>query len=90
MARPRSNSGRALNHKWNVGASHSLYRQKGDWYHVLTKFPGALFDPNGYVMFKTRKQFVRCPHITIGQRVHVPLSISQMPSYVRVTPARKN
>lgn len=85
MALPRSGSGRELNRKWNVGALHALYRQEGDWYHLLERFPGALFDRNGYVKFETREQYLRCPYITIGQRVHVPLGISRMPDYVRVS-----
>lgn len=46
-------TGRRLNEKYKVGAVHSLYRENGYWYHALDKFPGALFDAKGYVLFKT-------------------------------------
>jgi len=35
----------------------SLYRKTGDWYHYLTKFPGALLDSDGYVIFETEAAF---------------------------------
>jgi len=46
-----------LNHKWGVNAKHALYRDDGRWYHVLEKFPGALFDSHGYVFFKPKAIF---------------------------------
>src|SRR5260370_42522007 len=49
---PRS-KGRELNEKWDVGARHALYRESGDWYHVPRRFPAALFDAHGYVLFET-------------------------------------
>jgi hypothetical protein len=47
-------TGRELNQRWGVGARHALYRETGDWYHVLKRFPAALFDANGYVRFESR------------------------------------
>jgi len=47
--------GRDLNELWQVGALHALYREDGKWYEHLERFPGALFDYNGYVIFKTKK-----------------------------------
>ena len=49
--------GAMLNHKWGVNAKHALYRDDGRWYHVLEKFPGALFDSHGYVFFKPKAIF---------------------------------
>ncbi|MFQ5751629.1 MAG: hypothetical protein ACE5HI_06480 [bacterium] len=54
--------GRTLNKKWQVGAKHALYRKTGDWYHKLNKFPGALFDAYGYVIFETEKEFYSCDY----------------------------
>ena len=45
-------TGRNLNEKWKVGAKHALYHKDGTWYERLEKFPGALFDPYGYILFE--------------------------------------
>lgn len=54
-------SGKKLNDEWGVGAAHALYREDGTWYHVLEKFPGALFDAHGYVLFETETAYRNCP-----------------------------
>jgi 5-methylcytosine-specific restriction protein A len=74
-------SGRKLNRAWSVGAAHALYHAKGQWYHCLTQFPGALFDPDGYVVFVSEADFRGCSHLQIGEHVHVPGSLKQIPSY---------
>ena len=45
------------------GKAPALYREDGKWYHHLKKFPGALFDFNGYIVFATRRgvRSVRVP-----------------------------
>src|SRR5688572_6253902 len=81
---PAQMSARLLNRKWNVGAKHALYRADGKWYHPLTRFPGALFDSNGYVLFGTRAEYEGCPQLQIRQDVHAPAGIASIPGYVAV------
>jgi hypothetical protein len=76
-------TGNKLNQVWNVGAKHALFRRSGDWYHRLERFPGALFDLNGFVRFKNKKQFTSCRYLQIKQDVHVPGGISKIPTYIR-------
>lgn len=76
--------GKLLNHRWQVGASHALYDKDGKWYHRLTRFPGVLCDPFGYVLFNTPSEFLRCSWLKIGEEVHVSGHISDIPTYVRV------
>lgn len=77
----RSNSGESLNREWNVGARHALYHKDGTWYMPLERFPGAYFDPNGYVVFTTEHEYVNNPHLSIGERVNVRGGISRLPGY---------
>lgn len=84
MFRERSGSGRALNEKWLVGAQHALYHRSGTWFHLLERFPGALFDANGYVLFDTQERFTNYPGVHIGKHVTVPGGISQLADYVRI------
>ena len=78
-------TGARLNGAWGVGAAHALYIHDGDWYHHLKRFPGALFDRNGYILFETEADYRNCPHISLGKDVSVPKpGISAIPGYIRV------
>ena len=79
----RSNSGRKLNVEWGVGADHALYHKAGTYYEHLRSFPGALFDENGYVLFRTEAEYLQAPGLQHGQQLNVPRGISSMPGYVR-------
>lgn len=46
-----------LAEKYAISAEHALYRETGDWYHVLNKFPGVLFDKHGYIFFPTQEDY---------------------------------
>ena len=79
-------TGRMLNRKWSVNVKHALYREDGRWYHVLERFPGALFDAHGYVVFLTERDFRNCSYLSIGDEVNVksPRGVAAIPGYVRV------
>jgi hypothetical protein len=82
-------TGRELNEKWGIGAQHTLYRKDGTWYHRLERFPGALCDKNGYVLFKTPRDLQTCPGISIGKEknwISVPGGIASLPGYRRAEP----
>jgi hypothetical protein len=87
------NIGQDLNVKWGVSAKHALYRENGTWYHLLERFPGALFDMNGYVLFETKDAYEHCPGVLMGKRanwLNVPDGIASLPNYVRITPENPN
>jgi hypothetical protein len=72
-----------------VGAVHALYRENGYWYHALDKFPGALFDANGYVLFKTTTDYQKCGAVKKGpdpNHIHVLGTISALPFYIPLNP----
>jgi len=77
-----------LKEKWGVDAVQVRYRETGDWYGPLTRFPAALFDLHGYILFPTEEAF-RTPspyiHIYPGEQIGFPerKGISAMPGYVR-------
>jgi hypothetical protein len=84
MATRRSVNGRQLNERWGVNAEQALYSKSGRWYHLLDQFPGALFDPNGYVLFQTVEEYLACPQLRIGKELNVRGTISAIANYVRV------
>lgn len=80
-------TGRRLNARWGVRALHALYHQDGTWYHVLKRFPGALFDAHGYILFEDRPALLSSAGMTIGEDknwINFPLGISGLAGYVKV------
>ena len=85
MAEPRSDTARKRAARWGLAVEHVLYRRTGDWYHKLERFPGALLDEHGYIVFDTREAFELCPWLRIRQDVGVPNGgIKKIPGYVWV------
>ncbi len=77
--------GPRLNEAWGVGAAQARYSHDGHWYARLVRFPAALFDAHGYVLFATEEEYLSSPHLNIGKQISVPQpGISGMPGYVRV------
>jgi len=76
--------GELLNQCWKIGARHSLYHKDGTWYHQLKRFPGALCDPYGYVLFTTEQDFRNCANLKIDKDVNVKGHISKIRGYTRV------
>jgi 5-methylcytosine-specific restriction protein A len=80
---PKKITGSFLNALWSIGAKHTLYSHDGTWYHQLTRFPGALCDSEGYVLFRTKDSFEVCPYLRINQDVRCRGGIQQIPDYIR-------
>ena len=80
--------GRKLNQEWGVRAAHALYSQDGTFFHLLEDWPGALFDQEGYLLFKTRAQYQRYidRHFLndSGKRLKANHGISSLPGYKRM------
>ncbi len=81
---PRRMSGDKLNREWKVGARQALYHKDGHWFNNLNLFPGALFDPNGYILFKTDQEYLKCKYLKIGKETNVPKGIWSIPGYVKM------
>jgi 5-methylcytosine-specific restriction protein A len=75
---------KSLAKDWGLQLAHAAYHWKGEWFHHLTSFPGALFDPQGYVEFPTAGDYRSSPHLRLNQHCHCPGGISQMPGYIRI------
>lgn len=77
-------NGAILSRRWNVSVKHALFSETGNWYHHLKKFPGALFDSKGYLLFETKEDYLACPSLNIKQDIWVPRGISSATAYVQV------
>lgn len=78
-----SGRGSTLNREWRVGAAHALYHKDGTFYERLKRFPGALFDAVGYVVFQSEEELERCRSVQLGKKLNVPAGISYLPGYKR-------
>ena len=59
-------TGKHLIGKWKIKASQAYYHKTGKFYMPLKRFPGALCDRHGYVLFKTEEEHMRCPQLRHG------------------------
>jgi hypothetical protein len=76
--------------KWGITVEHALFSSKGNWYHVLRKFPGAYLDPDGYVIFETVAEYRGYPGLTFGRDrggVGISRGIRSLPDYVPMAAA---
>lgn len=83
---------RFLNKQHKLGAAHALHEVNGRWYHLLQRFPGALFDAEGVVIFKTESAIETCSGVKIGpdpNQLHVKDGISSLPGYKVLEPPPK-
>jgi hypothetical protein len=80
---PRT-TGRQLARDWGVPVKHAHYGANGSWFHQLHEFPGALFDPTGYVMFETVAGYRKALGAQIKQDINVHGGIASLPGYVRI------
>ena len=72
-----------LNQSWKAGAIQARYSANGDWYAKLSRFPAALFDARGYLLFETEEAYLNFPHIRIAKQIGVPKpGISAVSGYV--------
>ena len=71
--------------RWGLSVRHALYRETGNWYHQLHRFPGALLDADGYVIFESEQAFRTCPQLQVRKQVSAPKGIKAVPGYVYVS-----
>ena len=64
---PDNQRGKDLAKRWGLNVQQALYRKTGDRYHQLKKFPGALLDADGYVIFEREELFKAFPQLRIGK-----------------------
>jgi hypothetical protein len=82
--RGRQLRGKELSRLWGVKAEHALYHKDGTFYENLHRFPGALFDRNGYVRFETEHEYRQCPYLNIGKKLNVRHGIASIPGYKHI------
>jgi hypothetical protein len=70
--------------KWGVNAVQGRFHREGTFYEHLTRFPAALIDPRGYIVFETEEDLRKSPRIKLGKKLNVRGGISTIPGYEKV------
>ena len=70
--------------RWRVRVNQGYYHCDGKFYNNLKEFPGGLFDPDGYVIFRNEQDYNNCPHLNIGVRTNATRGISRIPGYIKM------
>jgi hypothetical protein len=70
--------------RWKIPVRQARFHQDGHFYETLQKFPAALCDPKGYIIFATEEDYLNCYFLKIGpKKVNVKGgTISKIPNYV--------
>ena len=85
-----SRTGEEYNRKWGIGAKQARYHKDGHFYGLLERFPAALCDPQGYVLFQTKEEYQRLDPDYLGlgeKKCNVrdrAAGISGIPGYIKV------
>jgi len=80
----KTNSGDNLKRVWNIPAVQVRYHKDGTFFMPVDKFPAALCDPNGYVLFKTKEEYEKSSYLELGNRLNVRHGIWRIPGYIKM------
>ena len=80
----KTNSGENLKKEWNIPAVQVHYHKDGTFFMPVDKFPAALCDPNGYVLFKTKEEYKKSSYLDIGKRINVRRGVWKIPGYIKM------
>lgn len=70
---------------WGVNIVDGKYSEWGNYFNNLERFPAALFDENGYVIFHTEDEYINCPYLEITKKTNCrEPGISKIPGYKRM------
>ena len=75
---------KTLANQWNVKAQDVRYHRDGHFYENVRNFPAALFDPNGYILFRTEAELRGVQRVKIGKKTNVRGGILSIPGYKRM------
>lgn len=75
-------NGNQLAKKWGLKTAQARYNSKGNWYHTLNRFPAALLDAKGYIIFQNDEELRSYPGVKVTEHINVRHLISTLPDYV--------
>ncbi len=70
--------------EWGLNVAQARYSSWGNWYAPVTRFPAALLDAEGYIIFPDEASLRANKKIKITRQINVPSRISSLQGYVKV------
>jgi len=80
----KTSSGVKLKKEWRIPVIQARYHKDGTFFMPVDKFPAALCDPNGYVIFKTKEEYEKSSDLDIGVRINVKSGICKIHGYIQM------
>lgn len=78
-------TGEGLIKRWGIPVRQARFHRDGHYYEHLTRFPAALCDPKGYIVFETEEDYRECQRLRLGQQINVEMpGIPSIPGYQTV------
>lgn len=74
-------SGKQLIRMYDLPVRQARYHKEGTFFERLDLFPGALCDPEGYVIFESESEFENDSEISLGSKVNVHQEIRKHSRY---------
>jgi len=81
---PRPIRGTQLAAEEGLPVHQAYYHHEGTWYQRITRFPAALFDREGYVVFRSEDAYLKLPGVNVTQKTHIPKGLPSLPGYTRM------
>ena len=82
--RQRTASGRQLARREGLDVKKAYYHWEGTFYQRVNEFPVALFDQHGYVILKSRTEYLNHAKIGGNERTNIPDGIASFPQYTKM------
>lgn len=73
--------GRNLKKKWDLAVNSALFHRGGTWYNQPKRYPVALCDPDGYVVFDDKQSLESAPGVYSGKKINILAGISSFKDY---------
>jgi hypothetical protein len=83
--RDRSASARQLVRQEGLDVRKAYYHWEGTWFQRVHEFPAALFDQYGYVVLKSRTEYLNHPKIGGSEKTNIPDGIASFENYTKMS-----
>ena len=68
--------------RWNIKCSSARFSEWGNWYAAVNRFPAALIDTNGYIVFESLEKLNSTQGVKFTKQINVPAGISSLSGYI--------
>jgi hypothetical protein len=67
--------------QWGIQCASARFSEWGNWYAAVSKFPVALLDSHGYILFQTNEALRSSDGVRVTKQINIPDGISSLHGY---------